>query len=142
MRWPEPQDYNESIQNPRTNLLDSELSGGQPTLNRLGLPQAVSGNFASVYRVKCGSRDWAVKCFTRNTQDQKDRYAGISTYLEHVHLRYTVGFEFQEKGIRVQGKPYPVVKMEWVDGDSLDKFVEDIAGTRSCSSTWRRAGSG
>ncbi len=125
MRWPEPQDYNEAIQHPRSNLLDAELAEGQPTLNRLGLPQAVSGNFASVYRVKCGSQYWAVKCFTRNTQDQKDRYAGISTYLEHAHLRYTVGFEYQENGIRVQGKPFPILKMEWVDGDSLDKFVKE-----------------
>ena len=128
MRWPEPQDYNESIQHPGSNLLDTELAEGQVTLNQLGLPQAVSGNFASVYRVKCGSRYWAVKCFTRSVQDQKDRYAGISTYLDHAGLRYTVGFDYQEKGIRVQGKPYPILKMEWVDGDSLDKFVREHRG--------------
>jgi hypothetical protein len=61
-------------------------------------------------------------------QDQKDRYAGISTYLEHAGLRYTVGFDYQEKGIRVQGKPFPILKMEWVDGDSLDKFVKEHRG--------------
>jgi hypothetical protein len=34
-----------------------------------------------------------------------------------------VGFEFQEQGILVGGRWHPIVKMDWVEGDPLNRFV-------------------
>ncbi|MBX9723714.1 MAG: hypothetical protein K2X81_20075, partial [Candidatus Obscuribacterales bacterium] len=62
MSWPSPQDYNEAIQNPHLCFSDEELRNGKAVLNALGLPQPNSGNFASVYRVRCDGKDWAVRC--------------------------------------------------------------------------------
>src|SRR5579871_341352 len=124
MSWPTPQDYNEAIQNPALNLADPELKAGTPELTPLGLPRPITGGFASVYRMRCGSRDWAVRCFLREVADQQKRYAAISRHLASARLPYTVGFQFLPQGIRIRGRWYPILKMEWVQGEPLNVYVE------------------
>ncbi|MEK8017893.1 MAG: DUF1566 domain-containing protein [Candidatus Parabeggiatoa sp.] len=130
MAWPTAQDYSEAVQNPRLNFQDAELKTGQVELNQLGLPRPRSGNFATVYRMRCGQHNWAVRCFLRNVTDQQERYAEISDYLARlkrlgrIQLPYMVDFEFLEKGIKVSEQWYPILKMEWVEGELLDKFIE------------------
>ena len=129
MAWPTAQDYSEAVQNPRLNFQDAELKTGQVELTPLGLPRPRSGNFATVYRMQCGQHHWAVRCFLRNVTDQQQRYAAISEYLRlkrlgRIQLPYMVDFKFLEDGIKVSGQWYPILKMEWVEGELLDKFIE------------------
>lgn len=121
--WPSPQEYNESVQDPSANLNDSELAAGLVYLDSLGLPRPVSGSFASVYRLKCHDRDLALRCFLRNVSDQQQRYDQISQFVQHDDLPCTVTFDFLPNGIRAFGKWFPALKMEWVDGDSLDHYI-------------------
>ncbi|MDQ3855281.1 MAG: hypothetical protein M3281_02650, partial [Chloroflexota bacterium] len=128
MPRPEPAEYNQAIQTPRLCFEDPELQHGQPEHDRLGLPRAASGNFASVYQMHCGGRDWAVRCFLREVADQEQRYGLIDSHLSRARLPYTVGFSFLPRGIRVQGKWHPVVKMEWVRGDPLSVYIQNHLG--------------
>ncbi len=123
MSWPSPQDYNEAVQTPHLSFDDPELKSGMPETNRLGLPRAITGAFASVYRIHCQNHDWAVRCFLRDIPDQDSRYFHISKYVMSDDLPCTVGFDYLPRGIKVQGAWYPILKMEWVEGDSLDQFV-------------------
>src|SRR5258708_1894177 len=124
MSWPLSQDYNEAIQSPAANFSDPDLKRGQVMCNALGLPMPFSGNFADVYQVKCpdGSR-WAVKCFTREAHGLRERYQEISKHLRQAKLPFTVDFSYLEQGIRIAGKWYPVLKMQWVEGLTLNQFV-------------------
>src|SRR4051812_34293184 len=117
MTWPQSQDYNEAIQNPRANFGDPELQQGQPTVSPLGLPLVRSGNFADVYEVRCPGlgRGWAVKCFTREIPNLRERYREISAHLGQVKLPFMVDFTYLDQGIRISGKWYPVLKMQWVE---------------------------
>ncbi|HDN25770.1 MAG TPA: hypothetical protein ENG03_01475 [Thioploca sp.] len=124
MIWPTAQEYSEAVQNPRLNFSDAELKAGQLELTPLGLPRAISGNFVTVFRMQCEQRDLAVRCFLRNVTDQQQRYTAISQHLARVKLPYTVYFEFLSEGILVQGQWYPILKMAWVTGELLDKFIE------------------
>jgi hypothetical protein len=128
MSWPSPQDYNESIQNPRQAFVDAELQEGHPELNLLGLPRPITGAFASVYKMQCGQRTWAVRCFLRDFTDQQQRYTAINQHLDRVRLPYTVGFTFLSQGIRVRGQWHPILKMEWVQGDPLNVYIEKHLG--------------
>lgn len=125
MSWPTPQDYNEAIQTPSATFFDEELKRGRPQLDMLGLPRPVSGAFASVYRMHCEKQDWAVRCFLRNVNNQQYRYNELSRFLEESRLPQTVKFDYQEQGIKLKGEVYPLVKMEWVSGKSLDQFVDE-----------------
>ena len=123
MSWPTLQDYNEAIQNPQLAFSDPDLRAGQPELNQLGLPRPIAGNFACVYKIEKGGQRWAARCFSSEVSDQQRRYEAISTYLKKVALPYTVQFSFLQKGIKVIGNHYPLLKMEWVQGEPLHSFV-------------------
>lgn len=88
------------------------------------MPEVWTGNFAQVYELTNGRTRWAVKCFTRSSADIRRRYACISDAIGRSQLPYFVEFRLLDEGILVNGKRYPVVKMEWVDGVPLDKYVE------------------
>src|SRR5437762_2205832 len=120
MPWPTPQDYNEAVQNPRLAFTDSDLRLGDPELTPLGLPRPICGRFASVYKIQSTGRTWAARCFLSEVPDQQSRYEAISAHLEKVGLKYTVPFTYLPAGIKVSGRPYPLLKMEWVHGESLD----------------------
>ena len=83
-----------------------------------------SGNFADVYEVRCpdGGR-WAVKCFTRKAAHLRERYLEISRHLRQAQLPFTVDFSYLEEGIHVLGQWRPVLKMQWVEGLTLNQFV-------------------
>lgn len=123
--WPTPQDYNEAIQMPAFSFADEELRIGQPDLSPLGLPRPISGAFASVYRVRSHSRDLAVRCFLRDVSDQHQRYQTLSRYLPVGGSHYTAGFQYIPQGIKLSSGWFPILKMEWLEGKSLDQFVAE-----------------
>ncbi len=123
--WPSMVDYQEAVQSPPSAFTSYELRCGTPVANKLGMPRPISGTFASVYELVSGGRRWAVKCFLRNIPDLHQRYSKISEHLKKCRwLRYFATFEYQDKGILVQGKSFPLVKMEWLDGYPLNTFIE------------------
>lgn len=124
MPWPTAADYQDAIQNPRFCFSDPELQSGVPEPNALGLPKPITGNFASVYQLCCGGRDYAVRCFLHPFRDRQKRYAIISHYLEKTPRPYMVSFGFLSQALRVRGRWYPILRMEWVDGETLDRYVE------------------
>lgn len=121
--WPSPQDYNEALQNPAINLADPLLKVGTPGLNKLGLPKAITGAFASVYYLDCPQQDFAVRCFLHNIADQRERYAKISEYLNQLNLPIMADFDYLDKGVLTQSQWYPILKMDWVDGQNLIEYI-------------------
>lgn len=128
MPWPTPQDYNEAIQSPQISFNDPDLKQGIVETTPLGLPKPITGGFASVYRVKSTNRDWAVRCFLREFQDQQERYEAISRHLQLAKSPYIVGFEYLAHGIRLKGSWYPILKMEWVQGELLNSYIRKHLG--------------
>jgi|LSQX01.1.fsa_nt_gb serine/threonine protein kinase len=123
MQWPTMSDYQDAMQNPGLSFADPELRSGIPVTDRLGLPRPITGGFASVYQVVSNGRKWAVRCFLRHHQDSEQRYAVIGRTLSSSRLPYTVAFQYLRDGIRVKNKWYPILKMEWVDGEPLHTYV-------------------
>ena len=121
--WPSLQDYNEAIQNPHVNLQDAELKSGEPYTTPLGLPRAVTGSFASVYRMHCSNKDYALRLFLKNIEDQSVRYSRISDFVQNDRLPYTVTFNFLKNGIKIRGEWLPALKMEWLEGEAFDEYI-------------------
>ena len=123
MPKPTPQEYQQAIQHPDICFSDYELKHGSPVLNILQLPKQISGNFASVYQINSGDKKYAARCFIRDVPDIEKRYRLIDSYLDQVNLPYFVNFDFLEKGILVKGKWYPLIKLLWIDGETLDVYI-------------------
>lgn len=125
---PQPNEYDEAIQHPRYCFADPELRAGRvetyaPGRGIPGMPWPRSGAFGQAYRVFVNGQQWGVKCFTRLHADQEARYRAISTYLKKTALPYMVNFDFQAQGIKVKGSWYPILKMEWIEGEALTEYV-------------------
>ena len=129
MGWPTSQDYNEAIQNASSCFSDPDLKKGEVTLNAIGLPVPRSGNFADVYQFKgADGKMWAIKCFTRKVAGLQERYAKIDEHLSRASFPFTVGFKYLVEGIRIRAEWFPLLKMEWVEGFTLNEFVRANAG--------------
>ncbi|MBY0551722.1 MAG: hypothetical protein K2W95_30845 [Candidatus Obscuribacterales bacterium] len=129
--WPSPQDYNEAIQHPSASLSDLSLHNAEAEVDSLGIPRPVSGGFASVYKLSAGNRDWAIRFFLLNIADQQDRYSRIAEFIGNTKVPYMVNFEYQPQGVRIAAAWFPLLKMEWVDGLTLEQYVVKHATDRA-----------
>ena len=122
--WPLNIDFTIAVQNPHLCFADPELKQASTAKNSRGRVLLWSGNFATVYKLTKGNRSWAVRCFTRIPQsDVQQRYRLISEYLSQHPIPYLVDFEFLTQGILVKGEWYPILKMDWVQGSELDRYI-------------------
>jgi uncharacterized protein YjbI with pentapeptide repeats len=122
--WPLNIDFTIAVQNPHLCFADPDLKQSNTSKNSRGRVLLWSGNFATVYKLTKGNRSWAVRCFTRIPQsDVQQRYRLISEYLSQHQIPYLVDFEFLTQGILVKGEWYPILKMDWVEGSELDRYI-------------------
>ncbi|MEI6065436.1 MAG: pentapeptide repeat-containing protein, partial [Pseudanabaena sp. ELA748] len=122
--WPLNIDFTIAVQNPHLCFADSDLKKASTAKNSRGRVLLWSGNFATVYKLTLGDRAWAVRCFTRTPQsDVQRRYRLISEYLSQHQIPYLVDFEFLTQGVLVKGEWYPILKMDWVQGSELDRYI-------------------
>src|ERR1700677_780967 len=90
--WPSPQDYNEAVQLPSDCFNDADLKSGQAEIDKFGLPRPTTGNFASVYKVHCPQKDWAVRCFLHKVEEQNQHYQIVERELNKLQSQFTVEF--------------------------------------------------
>ena len=124
MPKPTLQEYQEAIQRPDLCFNDSDLKKGKPIPGVFGLPKVISGGFAGVFQVKRGKKSFAARCFLRDVQDIEKRYKVIHNFLKRKRIPYFVKFQYIDQGILVKGKWYPILKMEWLEGQTLGEYVE------------------
>jgi serine/threonine protein kinase len=124
MSYPTLEQFNEALQNPKIALVDPELKKGVISTTNLSLPLALCGGFALTYTIKTGGKKFAVRCFHKQSNALEQRYIAISNRLKSLHSPYFLDFEFQPLGVNVNGKVFPIVKMEWASGDTLGNFLE------------------
>lgn len=128
MAWPGMVEYSAAVQSQRTSFPSPELQSAKVVTNKLGLPKVAAGAFAIVYQLEAGRDTWAIRCFTRDVGDLQERYAAIAEHLRKAKLSRFVPFDYLSDGIRVGGKTYPIMKMQWVEGVPLNRYVEQHLG--------------
>ena len=133
--WPSGQDYEQSFQVLKLSMNPSlgKVDQWEPVKNPKtpGWYVYASGNYGSIYKIK-GDADkfFALKCFTRKSANLNERYYQISDYLlKHSKgLDFLAHFQYFEQGIRTrksQSFYFPVLRMEWIDGVTLNKYILD-----------------
>ena len=128
MNWPSRREYANAVINPAAYVKDPELAGGQTAVNPVrGTPLDWNGSFAVTYKIKGagGRKDYAVKCFAGPVTGRQERYKDLAQYLKQHKLPGFVGFDYQPEGIKVGGRFYPILKMDWIEGNTLDRHIED-----------------
>ena len=160
MKYPSRSEYCSAIRNPQfafrkkdpqTKIerdLDASLVKGKPVeriqLNGNKDIWSAAGSFAIAFKYETSlpHKFWAIRCFYRSNFEVKHHYKQALVRLKNSSCRnYFVDFTFLEEGIRVQGDCYPILKMEWVEGENLKKFIKANLGKRnvllSLAERWR-----
>ncbi|WP_240219794.1 hypothetical protein [Rheinheimera hassiensis] len=125
MAYPSLEQYNNAFSVHSRLLTDTELRTGTLATTGLGLPLAISGGFALTYTISNSTKKYAVRCFHRESKALEPRYQAISRRLSTLRSPYFLEFQFQPKGIVVDGHHYPIVKMAWAKGETLGEFLEN-----------------
>jgi|GEM_PF-1527277 len=126
--WPSHSDYQLAIQDPNQSLRDPKLRRCKPVCDNWGLPAPSSGNFAIVFCLEHtrSRRCYAVRLFTRPVKTQQYRYQRLTEHLQQQPRscrRHLVSFAYQQEGILVNGSWFPLIKMRWIEGRTLDQAI-------------------
>src|SRR2546430_2534600 len=148
--WPDLTEYHEAVQHPQRAFADPGLKVVTLELDGFGMPKPATGANAVVYKAKepggflSFKKTWAIRCFLRPISDHAERYEAwsligrkkqrigdhaeryeaISKHLRKVRLPYDVNFQFLKQGIQIRSSWFPIVKMQWADGDLLHSHIE------------------
>ncbi|MCL4207062.1 MAG: protein kinase [Pirellulaceae bacterium] len=126
MPWPFASDFSTIVQQPQIAFRDPVLKQCRIERNSLNQPRVWSGQFAVVYKaLDTNGKAKAVRAFTTEARHRRDHYARITQYLKDHSARCLVEFEYREDAIRSpkDGKWYPLVVMDWVEGLTLTDWV-------------------
>jgi hypothetical protein len=128
MAYPQIVEYHEAVQHPQQAFIDPELKQGSVAENSLGLPLVMSGGFALTYAVTTPQRKCAVRCFHREIPAIQQKYDAIAKKLHSLGNGCFVYFDFQQSGIKVRQETFPIVRMDWVEGDTLGIWLDKHFG--------------
>ncbi|WP_148043620.1 serine/threonine protein kinase [Paracoccus methylarcula] len=128
--YPTMDQYNDAVQHPKVAFSDPVLQVAKIATNGMGLPIALGGGFALTYTATSQGRKYAVRCFHKEAKGLEARYGYVDKGLRAAGETYFVGFEYQPTGVLINGKRFPIVKMDWVEGDTLGSFLEDNYSNR------------
>jgi hypothetical protein len=128
MSWPLASHFSAMLQNPRVAFRDPRLQRSAIEKNGQNQPRPWAGAFAVVYKaVDADSGEpFALRVFTTESSERRERYDLISAYLKDRKLRCLVDFEYRDGAIRSagDGKWYPLIVMDWVQGDTLFQWLQ------------------
>lgn len=130
--WPSARHFTEAIQCPSVCFSNNLLRETLPAVDRLGMPLVTSGQFAYVYKLKSRSVacDFAIRCFRGYLGDRDQRYKAIQKHIQTYPLPFLSGFTYEQEGILVGGQKFPILFMKWIDGPTLDLYLDEMVGRR------------
>jgi hypothetical protein len=131
--WPTARHYAEAVQCPLVCFEEPSLKRMLPAVDRLGMPLVTSGQFAYVFKLNpgdAGGETLAVRCFRGFLGDREERYRALDAHLNTHRIGALPRFKYLPKGILVAGRRYPVLVMEWVEGPTLDVYLDEAVGRR------------
>ena len=128
MEYPLISEYREAILSSEDNF--NELASLRPVLDSYGDPVMSSGNFAVVFKMRDENdgKLYAVKCFIKDQAGRDESYRKIADELETVSSSYILPLRYLENELFVDSaqceqEEFPVVVMEWVEGETLDSYL-------------------
>lgn len=131
MQYPLISEYIEAILNAEDSF--ATLTSLRPVLDDNGCPIMSSGNFAVVFKMTDGEKFYAIKCFTREQAGRKKAYKSIATHISKLGSKYFTKIRYLDYELFVDTSSsneteFPILLMEWLDGLTLDKYIEEYNG--------------
>jgi hypothetical protein len=143
--YPSSEEYVRAVQDPasafRAVLLKTAVFELHP---RWQIPVPASGNAAVVFKASVQGSDRALRFFVREDVSDRERYTALSSHIAQRGLDDCVAAaQWRDDAITVRGRTWPMIEMQWVNGRTLEAYVEYLvaAGNTSALTTlaerWR-----
>jgi len=123
MKYPLSTEYQTSVKYCDRFVLDPILSKGYPQNTKFGLLM-YSGGYTRVFPITVGTKKYALRCWIAEVHEAEYRYEQLKHYIHNRQLTYFVPFDYIQKGILVNGNVYPILRMEWAEGNDLKSFIQ------------------
>ena len=130
MNYPLISEYIEAIKAAEDNF--DKLQHLRPVLGKDGEPVFSGGNFAVVFKMKDEQTGklHAVKCFLKEQEGRAEAYRLIAEELEYVSSTFLTPIKYLDKELFVDTgqtteTEFPVLLMDWIDGQTLDKYIRE-----------------
>ncbi len=128
--WPSARHFSEAIQCPAICFRTAYMRDTIPAVDRLGMPLVTSGQFAYVYKLRSTSEAYAVRCFRGHLGDRENRYRAIDEHLRAHRIPALAQFAYEAEGLLVGGRRFPILTMEWIEGPTLDVYLDEVINRR------------
>jgi hypothetical protein len=141
--YPAAGDYYKAVQFPARSFTVPKLQAAEFVWDSLG-PTLARGSSAVVFQAAMEGRPQALRCYIRDDASSRDRYGALNAYLARHDLSpYVSGANWLDGAIRVNQATWPVLTMEWVDGRTLNEYVDflvtgsNAAALTTLAARWR-----
>ena len=85
--------------------------------------QACVGGFSIVFPVEVDGSKWAFRCWHHTLDNDQARIKLLSAELKKTGLSYFIDFEYEDKGIVVNGSVFPTTRMKWIKGRDIKDYI-------------------
>ena len=141
--FPAAGDYYKAVQAPARTFTVPKLQAAQFVWDSLG-PTLARGSSAVVFQASVEGRPQALRCYIRNDASSRDRYSALDAYLADNDLYpYVSGATWLDGAIQVNRATWPVLTMDWIDGRTLNEYVDflvtnsNTAALATLAARWR-----
>jgi eukaryotic-like serine/threonine-protein kinase len=142
VRWPDASAYAIAAREVETFFGPVELRSAVLRRSPLGLPLPATGRNAAVFKATVDDADLAVRVFTRPPNEGAERYRRIGEHILPLEGVLFPNVRWIDDGVHVSGTTWPMIRMDWVEGMTLDHWVgahlDDPALLRDFVSRWDR----
>ena len=141
--YPAAGDYYKAVQAPARVFTVPKLQAAEFVWDSLG-PTLARGSSAVVFQASVEGRPQALRCYIRNDASSRDRYSALDAYLATQDLSpYVSGTTWLDGAIQVNRATWPVLTMDWIDGRTLNEYVDflvaasNAAALTTLAAKWR-----
>ena len=141
--YPAAGDYYKAVQAPARVFTVPKLQAAKFVWDSLG-PTLARGSSAVVFQASVDGRPQALRCYIRNDASSRDRYSALDAFLAgHDLSPYVSAATWLDGAIQVNRATWPVLTMDWIDGRTLNEYVDflvsssNAAALTTLAANWR-----
>jgi hypothetical protein len=144
MDMPTAEDYIKAVQNPRSFTQPRLAAAMFDKHPLLGIPMPASGTTAIVFKATVEGEPQALRFFTRPDAATQQRYTALNRFFTDRNITHDMATStWVDNAITVNGHTWPMLRMQWVQGRTLNHHVEDLvededtASIQALADNWR-----
>jgi len=144
VQYPTKEDYLKAVQ--RSASFTGELRRAKFELHPVWqIPKPAAGSSAVVFKATLDGDAQALRFLTREDASRRDRYEALQEhFVGHGLVGAVAMSSWLDDAIRINGRSWPAVRMQWVNGRTLNHYVDhlveqhDTTALGNLAEAWRQ----